>query len=152
MNIFSDDVSVVIDGRTVVDDATLGCPRGAVTALVGPSGSGKTTLLHCLGLLQAPTRGRVLMDAQDTAAWTAARRRRFWRDDAAFVLQDYGIIEDESVAFSWIEWPDKAKRRAMMERMDEIAKTDERFDPAKNPVPFDGKRMIFGGFAPLVDA
>jgi putative ABC transport system ATP-binding protein len=100
MNIFADDVSVVIDGRTVVDEATLSCHRGAVTALVGPSGSGKTTLLHCLGLLQAPTRGRVLMDADDTAGWTGSRRRRFWRDDAAFVLQDYGIIEDDSVAFN----------------------------------------------------
>ena len=29
--------------------------------------------------------------------------------------------------------------------------TDPRMDPAKNPVPFDGKRMIFGGFVPVVD-
>jgi uncharacterized protein YbaA (DUF1428 family) len=28
---------------------------------------------------------------------------------------------------------------------------DERMDPEKNPMPFDGKRLIFGGFAPLVE-
>jgi len=33
--------------------------------------------------------------------------------------------------------------------MDELMKTDARFDALKNPMPFDGKRMIFGGFAPV---
>ena len=59
--------------------------------------------------------------------------------------------DDESVVFSWIEWPDKATRDAAMRRMDELMKTDDRFDPEKNPMPFDGKRMIFGGFAPVVE-
>jgi len=35
--------------------------------------------------------------------------------------------------------------------MDDLMKTDRRFDPAQNPHPFDGKRMIFGGFAPVAD-
>ena len=52
----------------------------------------------------------------------------------------------ESVVFSWIEWPDKATRDAGMARM----MTDPRFDPATNPMPFDGKRMIYGGFAPVL--
>ena len=59
--------------------------------------------------------------------------------------------DDETVAFSWIEWPDKATRDGVMGRMDELAKTDERCDPAKNPMPFDGKRMIYGGFEPIVE-
>lgn len=62
---------------------------------------------------------------------------------------------DESVLFSWIEWPDKATRDAAMARMTEMmtdpAKADPRMDPAKNPMPFDGKRLIFGGFVPVVD-
>ena len=58
---------------------------------------------------------------------------------------------DETVAFAWIEWPDKASRDKVMRRMDELGKTDERFDPAKNPMPFDGKRMIYGGFEPIVE-
>ena len=59
--------------------------------------------------------------------------------------------DDETVAFSWIEWPDKARRDHVMGRMDELGKTDERFDLAKNPMPFDGKRMIYGGFEPVVE-
>ena len=57
----------------------------------------------------------------------------------------------DSVLFSWIEWPDKATRDAAMGRMEELMKTDDRLNPEKNPMPFDGKRMIFGGFAPVVE-
>ena len=59
--------------------------------------------------------------------------------------------EDETVVFSWIEWPDKATRDAAMHRMEELMKTDDRLRPESNPMPFDGKRMIFGGFAPVVE-
>jgi uncharacterized protein YbaA (DUF1428 family) len=55
--------------------------------------------------------------------------------------------DDEVVVFSWIEWPDKATRDAGMAKM----MADPRMDPALNPMPFDGKRMIFGGFVPVVD-
>lgn len=58
---------------------------------------------------------------------------------------------DESVVFSWIEWPDKATRDAAMAKMMDPGFVDPRMDPAKNPMPFDGKRLIFGGFAPVVD-
>ena len=57
---------------------------------------------------------------------------------------------EETVAFSWIEWPDKATRDAAMAQAEELMKTDDRFNPEKNPLPFDGKRMIFGGFDPVV--
>ena len=55
--------------------------------------------------------------------------------------------DDETVAFSWIEWPDKATRDAGMKKMFE----DPRMSPELNPMPFDGKRMIFGGFVPLFE-
>ena len=58
--------------------------------------------------------------------------------------------DDETVVFSWVEWPDKATRDAAMGRMEALMKTDDRFSPEKNPMPFDGKRMIYGGFAPVV--
>jgi len=57
----------------------------------------------------------------------------------------------EDVLFSWIEWPDKATRDAAFARMMDPANPDPRMDPAKNLVPFDGKRMIFGGFTPVVE-
>ena len=54
---------------------------------------------------------------------------------------------EETVVFSWIEWPDKATRDAGMKKMME----DPRMDPSANPMPFDGKRMIFGGFESVVE-
>lgn len=58
---------------------------------------------------------------------------------------------DETVVFSWVEWPDKATRDAAMSRMEELMKTDDRFNPEKNPMPFNGKRLIYAGFAPVVE-
>jgi uncharacterized protein YbaA (DUF1428 family) len=63
--------------------------------------------------------------------------------------------EGEAVLFSWVEWPDKATRDAAMAKMREMmedpSKVDPRMDPEKNPMPFDGKRLIFGGFVPVVE-
>ncbi len=59
--------------------------------------------------------------------------------------------DDEDVVFSWIEWPDKATRDAGMAKMMSPDFADPRMDPAINPMPFDGKRMIFGGFAPVFE-
>ena len=53
--------------------------------------------------------------------------------------------DDETVVFSWIEWPDKATRDAAMAKM----RSDARM--MAEPMPFDGKRMIYGGFAPMVE-
>ena len=52
---------------------------------------------------------------------------------------------DETPVFSWIEWPDKAARDAAMKAME----SDERM--MAEPMPFDGSRMIYGGFSPMVD-
>lgn len=59
--------------------------------------------------------------------------------------------DDETVVFSWIEWPDKPTRDAAMARMMADDFDDPRMDMEKNPMPFDGKRLIYGGFAPLID-
>lgn len=58
--------------------------------------------------------------------------------------------KDEAVLFYWIEWPDKVTRDAAMEKMEEMAKTDPRMNPEQNPMPFDGSRLIDGGFTPVV--
>ena len=54
---------------------------------------------------------------------------------------------DETVVFSWIEWPDKSARDAGMAK----AMKDPRLSPENNPMPFDGKRLIYGGFIPVVE-
>ena len=58
--------------------------------------------------------------------------------------------DDETIVFGWIEWPDKATRDAGMGKMMAPDFKDPRIDPETNPMPFDGKRMIYGGFEPIV--
>ena len=60
--------------------------------------------------------------------------------------------EDESVVFSWVEWPDKETRDAAMSKMMSEDFKDDRMDPEKNPVPFDGSRLIYGGFKSIVES
>ena len=55
--------------------------------------------------------------------------------------------EDETVCFSWIEWPSKEAREEGMQKCME----DPRFTEDENPMPFDGRRMIFGSFVPVVE-
>ena len=50
--------------------------------------------------------------------------------------------EDETIVFSWVAWPDKAARDAGMEKVF----ADPRMQEDQNPMPFDGKRLIYGGF------
>ncbi len=54
----------------------------------------------------------------------------------------------EAVVFSWVTWPTKEARdegwKAVM--------ADSRMQPGVNPMPFDGKRMVYGGFQMIVQA
>ena len=54
---------------------------------------------------------------------------------------------DEKVVFSWFEYPDKAARDAANEKMT----SDPRMKDMGASMPFDGKRMIFGGFDAIVE-
>jgi uncharacterized protein YbaA (DUF1428 family) len=54
---------------------------------------------------------------------------------------------DETVVFSWITWPSRAVRDEGMKKSME----DPRLKETMNPMPFDGQRMIYGGFEVIVD-
>lgn len=54
--------------------------------------------------------------------------------------------EDETVVFSWIVWPSKEVRNAGMEKV----MSDPRLSDENNPMPFDGQRLIYGGFQMIV--
>lgn len=55
--------------------------------------------------------------------------------------------DDEVVVFSWFEYPSKEVRDAANEKM----MSDPRMKGMGDTMPFDGMRMIFGGFAPILD-
>ena len=75
-----------------------------------------------------------------------------WGDDIpAGKLTDFFMAvkaePGETVVFSWIVWPSKAVR----DEGNRKVMADPRMQPMP-AMPFDGKRMIFGGFAPLLDS
>ena len=55
---------------------------------------------------------------------------------------------DETVVFSWVTWPSRQVRDEGWKKV----MADPRLQPDNNPMPFDGKRMIYGGFQMIVDA
>lgn len=55
---------------------------------------------------------------------------------------------DETVVFAWITWPSREVRDVGMKKVME----DPRLQAGATSMPFDGKRMIFGGFQMIVDA
>jgi len=72
-----------------------------------------------------------------------------WGDDVpAGKITDFTravqATDDETVVFAWIEWPDKGVRDAAMKAIQSNAAM------MAEPMPFDGKRMIFGGFKSVV--
>ncbi|MGP9764648.1 DUF1428 domain-containing protein [Halomonas sp. AOP13-D3-9] len=55
--------------------------------------------------------------------------------------------DDEAVIFSWIEWPSRTVRDEAMPKVMQ----DPRLQMDVNPMPFDGKRLIYGGFASIIN-
>lgn len=55
--------------------------------------------------------------------------------------------EDETVVFSWVEWPSREVRNQAMPGI----MADPRAQPDTNPMPFDGMRAILGGFEPVLE-
>lgn len=84
-------------------------------------------------------------------AFGATRMVETWGVDVpkGKVTDFYGAVkarDDESIVFSWIVWPDKATTDTAWQKM--------KNDPAMKEIPempFDGSRMIFGGFTPVYE-
>ena len=79
---------------TVVDGVSMVIERNSITVIVGTSGSGKSTLLRMINRLVEPTRGRVLIDGNDTTGEPAHLLRR----RIGYVIQGHGLFPHRTVA------------------------------------------------------
>lgn len=68
--------------------------RGEIIALVGPSGSGKSTLLQCVGLLDKPTAGSILIGGIAVQKMDDEMRTAMRRDKIGFVYQRHNLLGD----------------------------------------------------------
>ncbi len=75
-----------------VDTVSLQVRAGEFVALVGPSGSGKTTMLSMLAALLQPSDGAILIDGQDLAQVSDARRVALRREKIGFTFQANNLV------------------------------------------------------------
>ncbi len=71
--------------------------KGEFAAVIGESGSGKSTLLNCIGALDEPTSGRILIDGQDLFAMAEEERTIFRRRNIGFIFQSFHLIPELNV-------------------------------------------------------
>ena len=87
-----------------LSQVTLEIERGEFVSIAGPSGCGKTTLLSILGLLDAPTAGRYLLEGRPVDQLSASERARIRNRAIGFVFQTFNLIGDLTV-FENVELP-----------------------------------------------
>ncbi len=71
--------------------------KGEFAAVIGESGSGKSTLLNCIGALDEPTDGRILLDGQNLFAMGEEERTIFRRRNIGFIFQAFHLIPELNV-------------------------------------------------------
>ena len=88
------------EGETTVNalkNVSFSLEKGELAAVVGESGSGKSTLLNCIGALDNPTSGTVLIDRQDLFAMREEERTIFRRRNIGFVFQFFQLVPELNV-------------------------------------------------------
>lgn len=87
-------------GETKVEalkNATFSLEMGEFAAVVGESGSGKSTLLNCIGALDSPSSGKILMDGQDLFSMKEEKRTIFRRRSIGFIFQSFQLVAELNV-------------------------------------------------------
>ncbi|MBQ1098320.1 ABC transporter ATP-binding protein [Streptomyces sp. NPDC054844] len=93
MDLELDELSVVMDGRSLVRGLSLEVPDGQVVGLVGPNGSGKSTALRCVYRALRPSSGTVWVGEQDLTRLPM----RHSAQTIAAMTQDGGVDFDFTV-------------------------------------------------------
>lgn len=88
------------EGEAKVDalkNVSFSLEKGEITAIVGESGSGKSTLLNCIGALDTPTSGTILMDGQNLFSMKEEARTIFRRRNIGFIFQSFQLVSELNV-------------------------------------------------------
>jgi putative ABC transport system ATP-binding protein len=94
-----------VENRTVaLDDVSFKISEGDFVAITGSSGSGKSTLLHLMGLLDRPTRGKILVDGQDVSEMSDTKLARLRSRTIGFVFQQFNLLP-KTAAVTNVELP-----------------------------------------------
>jgi uncharacterized protein YbaA (DUF1428 family) len=148
-------------------DSSLGLRRGLRGnhiaengSLIAPSANGENIMAYVDGFVAAvPTaNGEIYKTHAEAAAVVfkehgALKLVECWGDDVPEgKLTSFPMAvkckDEETVVFSWIIWPSRKVRDEGMKKV----MADARLQSDTNPMPFDGKRLMYGGFEMMVEA
>lgn len=104
--------------------------KGEFAAIVGESGSGKSTLLNCIGGLDTPTSGKIIINGEDIFGMEETKRTVFRRQNIGFVFQSFHLIQELTVEQN-IEFPllldyQKPDKEKIEEILEVLGLTDRR--------------------------
>jgi putative ABC transport system ATP-binding protein len=99
----SDNVTVMLDkvSKTyhmgeievkALKEVDLTIPKGKFVVVLGPSGSGKTTMLNCIGGIDSPTSGKIVVGGNDISELNEKELTRFRRNTVGFIFQFFNLI------------------------------------------------------------
>jgi len=88
------EVTVRFGGHTALSSVSLEVEAGRITGLIGPNGAGKTTMFNVITGMQAPTRGRVVLDGKDIGGRLPYKRARL---GIGYLPQEASIFRKLSV-------------------------------------------------------
>ena len=80
-----------------LDGIQLDLPAGSFVSIMGPSGCGKSTLLNLMGLLDAPTKGQVVLDGSPVGSYRDRDIARVRNEKIGFIFQSFHLVADLTV-------------------------------------------------------
>ena len=80
-----------------LDSIQLDLPAGSFVSIMGPSGCGKSTLLNLMGLLDAPTKGHVVLDGSPVGSYRDRDVARVRNEKIGFIFQSFHLVADLTV-------------------------------------------------------
>jgi putative ABC transport system ATP-binding protein len=100
---------------TALDNINLEIGKGELVSVMGPSGCGKSTLLNLMGLLDAPSAGKVALDGKPIDRYGDRELARLRNERVGFIFQQFHLVSDLSVMDN-VEIPLLYRRMSNKER------------------------------------
>jgi putative ABC transport system ATP-binding protein len=104
-------------------EVSLTVSKGEFVVVLGPSGSGKTTMLNCIGGIDSPTSGTIVVGGNDISRLNEKELTKFRRDTVGFIFQFFNLIPTltakENVEFA-LDLVPKEKRGSAQEVLEQV--------------------------------
>ena len=130
-----------------LDDVSFSVKRGEFILIVGSSGSGKSTLLNMIGLLDKPTKGKVLIDGQETTNLTDNEISAFRNTKLGFVFQFANLLTDltvlENVLLPGQIQQDSNLEKKAIELLEKVGMSDQLYKRANKISGGQAQRAAF---------